>query len=1183
MTQIVDRNPDWDYTCPEFQKIVGGKTMRKFVSLFIVVSVSALLWAQTYTASVRGTVTDSTQASVPSATVTLTEVDRNVKHAAKTDSTGRYVLTLLPPGSYTLTVEASGFKKYEQPAFQLQVQQQATIDVELTVGQMVETIEVTGSAPLLNTAAATLGQVVENRSLQTAPLQDRNPLALVMLTPGLVPTEGEAGGTASVNFVANGTRNSTAEVVLDGAAISGVEQNSSITEVKYTPSVDVIEELKVQTNFFNAEFGNTGGAIINMVSKSGTNDPHGVIYEFHRNAALNANSFFSNLQGESLPDFTRNVFGGTLGGPVLIPKVYDGKNRTFFFFDFEGSRQGSPRTLLTSVPTPLEKAGDFSQTLRSNGKVYTIYNPYDTYETDEGTLRNPFADNKIPASMQSTIAQKILTYFPAATSDGNQYTHANNFFKTGTNSSTGNQLDIKIDHNISDKQRFTSRYSARWSSDTAGNLWGNISDSSIPGTERDQNFVFDFTRSHSPTTVMTARVGIMRVKSIRDPASTGFDSTTIGLTPLFQAGGTRFFPRISVTGYRALGPGGWAIIHRGEDVGLANGSITKIAGGHTIKAGGEFRKYRENYYQPGYPAGSLSFSRGTTNQDPLVSSSTQGNGVAGLLLGWGTGGSFDLDYPTATASGYVGMYVQDDWRITKKLTLNLGVRYDFDIPRTERFNRLNWFDYYSASPLAGKVPGYPNLKGFMQYAGSSRRSPYNGDYNNIQPRIGIAYALGNKMSVRAGYGIFYSVSRASIKGEVGSAFRANTGIDWSRDGGITQYATLQDPFPNGLSLPPGPSKDPLAFLGLGFDSYDPNTVNPQWQQWNFSIQRQLPGSAGVLEVNYAGSKGTHLSFGSDDLLGNRNKLDPQYWAMGRDALSEMVPNPFYGVIKDPISPLSAPEVERQQLLLPYPQYESYMGGYTAPPYIGNSIYHSVQFKYEKRFSRGLALLAHYTISKLISDSDSPGTDIDWLGGSTGLQNWKNLRQERSLATFDIPQRLVISFDYQIPIGRGKAIGSGMNRVVDALIGGWELSSILTFSSGYPIVPRLAEGNLLSGSQRPNIIGDPRTSGSSISRLDQYFNVDAFEQPPEDVYGNAPRTMPNYRTFGIRNGDFTLMKNFNITEKKRLQFRIESYNLTNTPTFGRPDESFGGDTFGQITDYAPGRGARQMQVGVKFYY
>ncbi len=1158
--------------------------MRK--SLLVCISCLSLLVtsarAQTYTASIRGTVTDQSKGVVPAATVVATESNRGVKHTTQTDATGRYVLTTLPPGRYVLTVEATGFKTFTQSEFTLVVQQQLTIDVELAIGGVSTAIEVVGAAPMLNTAAPTMGQVIENKFIQTAPLSDRNPLALVMLTPGLVPTEGEASGTAGVNFVAGGTRNSTAEVVLDGAAISGIEQNSSITDLKYTPSVDTIEEFKVQTSYFSAEFGNTGGAIVNMVSKSGTNQFHGVGYGFFRNSSFNANDFFSNSEGLSIPDESHKVFGITMGGPVVFPGLYDGKSRTFFFADYEGERIARATQMTGTVPTALQLAGDFSQTFRNNGKLYTIYNPYDTYENADGyVLRRPFAGNKIPDTLKNPISAKFLKYYPAPTSDGDPVTHANNFFAQGTNSNVGDKMDIKIDHHMSEKQRFSVRYSSNWTSSNPFNRYGNIADSINPGTEHDTNFVFDYTRTHSPKTIVTSRFSIMRVRSIRDPISTGFDSAKeFGLSPLFQYLGVKQFPSIAATNYRALGAGGWAIIHRGELVGLLNGSVTRIIGSHTVKTGAEGRKYYENYFQPGYPAGRLSFSRAMTGQDPLTSSSSQGNGIATEILGWGNSGTMDIDYPTATSSGYFGVYVQDDWRVSSKMTLNLGLRYDFDIPRTERFDRLNWFDFDAVSPLAGKVPGFPNLKGVMRYASGDRRSPYDGDYNNIQPRFGIAYALGKKMSLRGGYGIYYSVSRASIKGEVGSAFRSGSSIQFSRDSNFTQYATLANPFPTGLTFPPGPTKDPLSYIGLGFDSYDPKTVNPQIQQWNFSFQRELPGNS-VLEVSYSGSKGTHLSFGTDDVLGNRNKLDPSYWSLGRDALTEQVPNPFYGIIKDPNATLSLPTVERQQLLLPYPQYEAYLGGYTAPPYIGNSIYHSGQFKFEKRFTRGLGVLAHFTISKLITDSDSPGTDIDWLGGYTGLQNWKNLHLERSLATFDIPKRLVLSFNYQLPFGRGKAFGQNMNRALDAFVGGWEISSILTFSAGYPIIPSLDSPDLLSGDQRPNISGNPCGSGPANERINGYFNDGAWSQPDADVYGNAPRTLPSCRTFGQRNGDFTLMKNFKFTESKYAQFRIEAFNVTNTPIFGRPNEAYGSDTFGQITGVS--NNPRQLQLAIKFYY
>ena len=337
-----------------------------------------------------------------------------------------------------------------------------------------------------------------------------------------------------------------------------------------------------------------------------------------------------------------------------------------------------------------------------------------------------------------------------------------------------------------------------------------------------------------------------------------------------------------------------------------------------------------------------------------------------------------------------------------------------------------------------------------------------------------------------------------------------------------------------------------------------------------------------MEVNYAGSKGTHLYFGDGDTVSNRNKLDPIYYDQGRTALNRQAPNPFYGVITDPRSILSLPTVPYNRLLRPYPQYSGGMGGYMAPLNIGNSIYHSLQIKYEKRFSHGVNVLAHYTAAKLISDSDVAASDVDWLGGGSGVQSWKNLRLERSLSTQDIPQRAVIFVDYELPIGKGKMIGRGMGKPANSLLGGWEVSLGLTLSSGFPIVPALDSATLWDATQRPNLIGNPRASGSVLDRLNSYFNVNAFSQPPPDVYGTAPRTL-SYRSPGIRNGDFTLMKNVSVAEGKSLQFRLEAFNVTNTPTFGVPNSSLGSSSFGVISGYASGRGARSVQVALKFYY
>jgi Carboxypeptidase regulatory-like domain len=1148
-----------------------------------------LAWGQSYTSTVRGTITDSQQAAVPAAIVVVTEVNRNVTHTTKSDNAGRYTIPALPPGSYSLSVEAPGFQKYEKPAFQLEVQQEATVDIQLSVAGTATTVEVNAAAELLNTANATLGQVIENRFMTTAPLVDRTALSLVMLTPGVVPSDNEAGGTASTNFVANGTRNATAQAMLDGTVVTGMEQNGGITDLKYQPSVDVVQEFKVQTNFFNAEFGNTGGAIVNIVTKSGTNNLHGVVYDFERNSGLNANNWFSNQAGVGIPDFQRHVFGGTVGGPVYLPRIYNGKNRTFFFFDFEGTRQTNATQTLTTVPTALQRKGDFSQTFNSNGKLAVIYNPFDTYESADGdVLRRPFAGNIIPASMQTAIAQKILSYYPQPTSDGNPVTHSNNFFAQGANETISNQLDGKIDQTLGEKQRLMGRYSVNWGHSNPANLLGNIAGSNTPGYSRSQNFLVDYTRTHSPSTIFQIRVGELRVFAASIPASDGFDATTLGFPNVLQQGGVFQFPNFSISGYRGLGAGGWSRIIRGEEVRSINGSVTKIIQGHTIKAGAERRFLYENYFQPGYPGGGFNFSRQVTGQDPLSATSSQGNSIASMLVGWGQGGYMWWDHPVAASSGYFGTFVQDDWRISPRLTLNIGLRYEFNVPRTERFDRLDWFDYGAASPLAGKVPASPdcpacsNLRGVMNFVGNGHsRTPFDGDYNNIGPRIGVAYALGRRMSIRAAYGIFYSENRNGIKGEVGPSFRSSTSVQWSRDGGITPYASLANPYPDGLT--PAPGRNPLAWLGHGVDSYIPSYINPNIQQWLVSIQREVPGN-GVVEINYSASKGTHLYFGGEDIPGNHNLLSPAYWGLGRAALNDDVPNPFYGIITDPTSVESQKTVPLHYLLRPYPQYAGGLGEYNAPPNTANSIYHSLQFKYEKRFSKGLAVLAHYTFSKLISDTDESASDVSWLGGLSGVQNPWNLRLERSVATFDIPHRAVFTFDYQLPFGRGRTFGKSMNRLADAFLGGWEVSAILTFSSGYPIVPGLDSSDLWDGAaQRPNLIANPCTSGSVESRMNgTYFNENAFTQPDQDVWGNAPRTL-GCRTPGIRNGDVVLMKNFHFTESRYLQLRMESFNVTNTPTFGRPDSNYGSNTFGVIDSYAPGRGPREIQIAAKFYF
>ena len=1132
---------------------------------------AAVLWAQSYTASVRGLVTDASGAAIPGARIVIQDVNRNTEFVTVSDAVGRYVVTNLPPSSYMLTAEAAGFKRSVIGPFTLQVQQPATVNVRMELGEVTTTVEVGATAPLLNTTIANLGQVVENKYILQMPLLGRSPMALTYMAPGIVGSGGRKG-ESNTNFVANGARNSTSDVMLDGVSVTNVEQNSGVTQLKYTPSVDAVQEFKVQTNFFSAEFGNTGGAVINMVTKSGTNEFHGAVYHFYRNASLNANNFFSNRAGQDLPPFRRHLFGGVIGGPIK-------KDRLFFFSTFERTDQEQATTGFRSVPMPAERQGDFSNYRDGQGRLITIYNPFDTFTDASGNIkRRPFPGNVVPMSMHNPIARAALEFFPLPNTEGARFTNVNNWFGQGVNVSKSNQTDQKIDWNISDRDRFTGRYSAAWSNSNPANLFGNAANpfNVGPGVGRTHNVVGDYTRMQNPTTIYTFRFGYLRQYGDRLPFES-FSPTQLGLTPeIEQNADFLVFPRFEPEGYTPIGSEGWLVIGRQESVTQFQGSVTKILGGHNLKAGAEMRHFQLDYLQPGHPSGHFAFGRQITRQDRFAGSGVQGNGLASMLLGWGTGSNFHHDPWSNSFSRYWGFYVQDDWRVTRKLTLNLGLRYDFDIPRWEKFNRYSYWNLDDPHPLNGQVPGL-DLRGFYEFTNDNIRSPFDGDYNNFQPRIGIAYALNDKTSIRTGYGLFYTLSRATIKGHLGSGFMSNSTVEWSRDANATPFGSLSNPYPNGLNLPPGNSLGPMTFVGLGAGTIVRDNRNPEYHSWNFSIQRELP-SHSVLEVNYTGSRGTHLLMPDTSM----NRLDPTFWGLGRTRLNALVENPFHGVITDPRSLLSAPTVPLHRLLRNMPHFTG-VGRSDSEPGRGNSHYHAVQFRWEKRFSRGFTALAHYTIAKMIDDISHSAGNLNWLGGGTNIQDFNNLRNERSLSTHDIPQRLVISFSYQLPIGSGKALGTNMGRLANALVGGWEVSGLMTFQSGVPLNVTQNGGVLWDASQRPHLIGDPSMPGNVVSRLNGYFNVDAFQRPENDIIGSAPRTLSNYRAPGLRNADIAFFKQFQIDEHKRGEFRFETFNSTNTPAFGIPNTSFESQNFGIINGLMSGTSARQVQLGFKFYF
>ncbi len=1139
----------------------------------LLLAFTGLAWGQSFTAAIRGVVTDQTGAAVSNAKVVITQTERNVQHTAMTDEKGRYQLSALTPGQYTLTVEANGFKRYAQSAFPLVVQEQATQDVQLQLGDVSSTVEVTSATPLVNTTIANLGQVIENKYILSLPNIARNSMSLVYLTPGVVGSGGRRGDS-NTNFSANGSRNSTSDVLVDGVTVVTVEQNSGVTDLKFSPSVDMVQEFKMQTNFFSAEYGQTGGAVVNMVTRSGGNKYHGTGYYFLRDDALNANDWFSNRSGRPIPAFRRDQYGGVIGGPVI-------KDKTFFFGGLEYTRQQSPTSATISVPTALQRAGDFSQTFNAAGQLMTVYNPFDTFTNAAGAIeRRPFAGNKIPTNLMDPIALKALSFLPTPNQAGTNFTNTANWFNNGINTSSGHQMNIKGDHNFSESTRISGRYSQAFSSGTNPNLFGDNNPAywtGGPNATKTHSMVGEINHTFSGTMLASFRYGYTYSNFNRNPlAGLGFDVTTLGLPANMKTSAThQVFPRWAPEGFQEFGTEPFWIMDRQEGVHHMSGSLTKVWGAHNLKAGGERRYNRLDYNQPGNPSGRFNFARAATCRTLNICGGTEGNGFATMLMGWATGSEYHIEPKTFSRSAYWGFFAQDDWKITNRLTLNLGMRYDFDVPRWELENRYSYWDLEAQSPI--KAEGY-DTRGVMKFNDDNNRSPFNADMNNWQPRIGFAFAANPKTAIRAGYGLFYQLSRATVFGRPGTAFTINSPVVWTTNSNATLNRRLNNPFPDGVLLPPGRSQGDSTLLGFGVSTILPsNNRNPEYHSWNLSIQRELPGQS-VLEVNYTGSRGTHLFMPITTL----SPLHPQHWALGRSALQATVPNPFFGQITDPRSQLSGRTVQRFRLLRAMPQYDG-TGVGTAEPARGDSNYHALQVKWEKRFGKGLTALTHYTWSKMIDNVSHSSGNVSWLGGSTSIQNIWDLRGERALSSHDIAHRVVITGTYELPLGRNQRFGSDMNRALDWLVGGWNLSGIALMQGGAPLQVTQSGGNIWDGTQRPNLIGDPSTSGRVQDRLNNWFNPAAFAQPAIDVPGSSPRNL-NYRGPGIKTLDGALLKSIRTWEGQRLEIRLEAQNVTNTPMFGDPGGlGFGATNFGQITALRNGVGPRNMQFGLKYYF
>ncbi len=1178
----------------------------------------AVLGQSTYTAQLSGVVTDSSGAVIPGAKVILTDEATNIAMNNVTDGRGIYVFTGLRPTTYSIRVEAPNLAAQERKGVVLAVNQQATLDFTLTPGTVSEVVTVTEQAPMLDTGNATLGTDITNDYIKDLPLINRNMFGLTFLAAGVTETTGSGtndGYPEGTNFVSNGQRNATAEVRIDGALTSAPEQGEGATSnVYYEPLVDMVQEFKVENNSFSAEYGNNGGTVVNMVLKSGGNDFHGSGWWFGQRSALNANEFFNNAYGNAKPEYSRDQYGFSLGGPIR-------KQKTFFFVDFEKIRQTSPLIVSGTVPTDAMRTGDFSELL-SGSNQQTIYNPFNCVlnvpgDPTQGCTRTVVPGNRLDlAGLTDPEGLALLKLFPEPNISGAG--DINNFRQTVVVNSPQYQFDVKVDHQINEKQRLTARYSRLHSVYTAPFVVGDSGpDDGFTGINSVQNVGIEHTWSLTPTTIWVSRFGLDRAYGPVKPIMTPSTAEAAGFPSyLGQANLVDRMPELTTdptNGDLSMYTQCCTFTNFAHSLFAYSSSLSLVRRGHTIKFGFEQRQFLNNFWQPNYPTGNFYFPQGITAAFPGDPNPTlsDGNSFATMAMGWADPSSSIIVQPSvADKSWETGFYVQDDWKLSARLTVNLGLRYEWSTPYTVRHNLTQFSDFTGDTGISVPLPNgldptettLTDLKGttlFANQGGLGRSVPT--DRNNVAPRLGFAYSINNNTVVRGGAGVYYGMSPATNFQYVGTAFGASATSQFSLDNNMTRNTsvTLTNPYPNGIPVPQGEAAGKLALWG--FDNSNnlgtEQARNGDIYQWNLGVQHLFPWEV-TIGVDYSANRSTHLPWGGYSSTRNRNFIssdllaqitaeqhaaDPN-GAADCDANS-CVTNYLNTLVTNPFAPLFQPgsqqmfnapaslyyqdQVPLYYLLRPFPQFAGTFQG--LPNFGANSWYNAMQLRFQKRLNHYFSLEGNYTFSKATDDS-SVGANA--FVGNLNLGNpQQNDRpgNEYAPSANDAPHRFVVAAIFDVPVGRGLWLGHDMNRVVDGFVGGWSISTLITKQSGQPLPVSMANPRLLDGNQRPNVICSQLSSGFSYhqaasnyleqqlgdpSAVNPYstsvLNPNCFADPGDQVPGDAPRYFSAIRADGIHNMDATLSKEFKVHEGMTLQLRGEFFNFTNTPRFGFPN-------------------------------
>jgi hypothetical protein len=1170
-----------------------AKRLATSFALLLAVTPALVFGQASFEAQVRGVVHDATGSVIIGAKVTITDQATNISSSTVTDGRGYYIFNGLHPSTYNLKVEMSGFRSEEVKDVVLAVSQRASLDLTLNVAGLEQQMTVVESAPMLDTGNAEIGTTVTGQYTREMPLYGRSYYGLVFLSGGI--TESAGSGTrdsypSGTNFISNGQRNSTAEVRFDGAPISAPEQGEGgNSNVYYTPSVEVIQEFKVENNSFSAEYGNNGGTVVNIMMKQGGNQLHGSGWYFGQRDSFDANDFFSNQAGIAKPPHIHDQYGGSVSGPIK-------KNKTFFLFDFEKQRDiGSSQTVAT-FPTDLQRGGNFSQTqtFDENGNLapVTIYNPFAV--AADGT-RQPFANNIIPPSMIDKVAKNFLALIPEPNVAGDAGTNYNNYRKNVQSTFSAYQFDGRVDHQFNDNNHLGLRYSRL--SNSAPTQATFIQDAYLYKTDV-HNAVVDYNWTVNPRIVYTGRLALDLAIA---PGITSYPNlTSVGFPSYMINNGLARMPSVEFDSvYTNLFDQCCVDTHFAHTLYTYSSALSWVKGSHSIKFGGEQRIFFNSFWQPDNPTGLFTFGPDVNNQQAGNGAITQGDSFASLLLGWGTSGQLRIKPPVADKSKETGFYVQDDWKVNSKLTVNIGLRYEWSTPYTERYNRSTFADFTDSSGMT--VPGLGDIKGVTLFPVSGRRTlPI--DRNNFAPRLGVAYSWDSKTVIRAGAGVYYGANMQTNFQYTGPAYFKNAVSYFTKDNYLTQYATLENPFPNGIPVPQGNKYGKLAMWGFdneGDLSYELNK-NAEIYQWSGGVQRLLPGDF-VVAVDYSANRSTHLPWGSF-AAGTRNRnFIPTDVRVNYTThqLNSLVANPFQplfagpnAIFNEPDSRYNDPQIPLVNLLRPYPQFD---GSFTGLPLqTALSRYDSMQVRFEKRSGKYFTIQGSYTLARA-TDNSSSGAN-GWIGWLTngGPQELDNLSHEYTVSANNATHRLAAAFTGNIPIGRGLLVGNNMNRVVDAAIGGWSASSNLTLQSGQPVHIQMAHARLSGGRQRPNLTCS--NPGTGVSYKDaasallngasdgiSVFNSSCFADPGDQQAGSAPRYFENLNSQGIANVDLGLRKQFQIRENMRFQVRMEAFNAFNRTRFDRAGFTWGGGSFGQVSSLANGFHARQMQIVARFEF